>query len=746
MITCSLGDDGTLSTNDTCDFTCDNGFELTGSDTRTCQSDGNWSGSNVTCIRVRCLAPINGALNCVPGTTGLIGDTCAFQCNAGYVRQGSVIGVCLADGNWSMGNPICVVLNCSTSPPVDNSQLQLPCDTQYLSTCTVSCNEGFTGNNITSVNYLCNVSFVSNMVDWVALDGLSCQRVKCPTPVNGRLECECPGTNGFYQDNCTFFCNPGYELQGPSNGTCLADQSWSGGLPFCVPLNCSTSPPVDNSQLQLPCDTQYQSTCTATCNEGYTRDVTNITYLCNVTLNPNVVEWRVVDGASCLRVTCPQLTNPNNGTITCLLGDDGIPSYEDTCSFTCNTGYELAKDDERMCLFNGTWSSDDVVLCGKTDKSDSKSSLLIIIITGTTVASIVALLVIMVVMHRIYYKKLHQKRNVQFKRMSRLSTYNYDINETLLKRSQDENVVSTKEYVAQKFEKQLATLTINYSDLQIQEPVAEGTFGIVYKGIYTRSGEDIVVAVKTLKGFFLLFAVSSSVLTAEEFIDECSTTKIFSHPNVLSLIGVSISPEESIPMMVLPYMVNGDVKSFLKSKRGHKIEMTELPKDLSYNTLVKICLDIAKGMEYLSSVRFVHRDLAARNCMLDENMVTKVADFGLSRDIYISDYYKLDRSVLLPVKWLAPEALFDKSFSAKTDVWSFGVTCWEAFTLGLQPYPSVDPHEMTDYLKTGKVLEKPSLSSEEMYDIMRCCWKFAPEDRPDFCELVEKINQELHNS
>jgi len=75
-----------------------------------------------------------------------------------------------------------------------------------------------------------------------------------------------------------------------------------------------------------------------------------------------------------------------------------------------------------------------------------------------------------------------------------------------------------------------------------------------------------------------LITVSSSMLTAEEFMDECSTTKIFSHPNVLSLIGVSISPEESIPMMVLPYMVNGDVKSFLKSRRGHKIEVTELPK------------------------------------------------------------------------------------------------------------------------------------------------------------------------
>jgi len=125
--------------------------------------------------------------------------------------------------------------------------------------------------------------------------------VQCPTPVNGRLECECPGTNGFFQDNCSFSCNPGYELRGPSNGTCLADQSWSEGLPSCVPLNCSTSPPLENSQLQLPCDNQYTSSCTALCDQGYDRHFTTIEYYCEVTVVPDVVQWIVLDGASCLR-------------------------------------------------------------------------------------------------------------------------------------------------------------------------------------------------------------------------------------------------------------------------------------------------------------------------------------------------------------------------------------------------------------------------------------------------------------
>ena len=88
--------------------------------------------------------------------------------------------------------------------------------------------------------------------------------------VNGTLQCPNGATTGVFENTCIFSCNAGYELQGPNNGTCLVNQSWSGGDPICVALNCATSPPLNNSQLPSSCDTQYQSTCTAVCVDGYT--------------------------------------------------------------------------------------------------------------------------------------------------------------------------------------------------------------------------------------------------------------------------------------------------------------------------------------------------------------------------------------------------------------------------------------------------------------------------------------------
>jgi len=122
--------------------------------------------------------------------------------------------------------------------------------------------------------------------------------VQCPTPTNGSLQCRNGATTGVFEDTCTFSCNGGYELQGFNSGTCLADQSWSGGDPICVVLNCSTSPPLDNSQLQLPCNTQYQSTCTTVCVDGYTGGEGS--YTCVVTdMANNSVGWSGT--TSCLR-------------------------------------------------------------------------------------------------------------------------------------------------------------------------------------------------------------------------------------------------------------------------------------------------------------------------------------------------------------------------------------------------------------------------------------------------------------
>ena len=94
--------------------------------------------------------------------------------------------------------------------------------------------------------------------------------VPCPISVNVIFHCPNVTTIGVFEDTCTFFCNAGYELQGYNNGTCLVNQSWSGGDPICVTLNCSTSPPLNNSQLQSSCDTQYRLTCTTVCVDGYT--------------------------------------------------------------------------------------------------------------------------------------------------------------------------------------------------------------------------------------------------------------------------------------------------------------------------------------------------------------------------------------------------------------------------------------------------------------------------------------------
>ena len=121
---------------------------------------------------------------------------------------------------------------------------------------------------------------------------------ECLTPTNGNFQCSNGTTTILIGESCTFSCSAGYELQGSNNRTCLANQSWSEGDPICVALNCSTSPPLNNSQLQSSCDTQYQSTCTTDCVDGYTG--VGGSYTCVVTdEDNNSVGWN--GSSSCQR-------------------------------------------------------------------------------------------------------------------------------------------------------------------------------------------------------------------------------------------------------------------------------------------------------------------------------------------------------------------------------------------------------------------------------------------------------------
>ena len=181
------------------------------------------------------------------------------------------------------------------------------------------------------------------------------------------------------------------------------------------------------------------------------------------------------------------------------------------------------------------------------------------------------------------------------------------------------------------------------------------------------------------------------------------------HINIINLVGCLTRTHLSVVVEYAPY---GNLRDFLHEHRppssGYEepIITTDDPitRPLTYKDLVSFAYQVSKGMEYLSSKRCVHRDLAARNVLVGDNWVLKIADFGLTRNLQSVDYYRKTSDGRLPVKWMAPEALFDRMYTTKSDVWSYGILLWEIFTLGGNPYPSVPVEQLFDLLKVRSSL------------------------------------------
>ncbi len=151
-------------------------------------------------------------------------------------------------------------------------------------------------------------------------------------------------------------------------------------------------------------------------------------------------------------------------------------------------------------------------------------------------------------------------------------------------------------------------------------------------------------------------------------------------------------------------------------------------------------------MDYLSKQRYIHRDLAARNCLLDSNLCVKIADFGLSRDVYEKDYYRIGNNVCkLPIKWMSPESIDKLIFNTKTDVWSYGVLVWELFTRGITPYLEIDNNFLLHHLKRGHRLPKPDYCPKPLYDIILKCWSENPESRHSFATLSKSLEYIVNN-
>uniref|UniRef100_A0A914EI43 receptor protein-tyrosine kinase n=1 Tax=Acrobeloides nanus TaxID=290746 RepID=A0A914EI43_9BILA len=149
------------------------------------------------------------------------------------------------------------------------------------------------------------------------------------------------------------------------------------------------------------------------------------------------------------------------------------------------------------------------------------------------------------------------------------------------------------------------------------------------------------------------------------------------------------------------------------------------------------------GMQYIASLRLVHRDLAARNILLTNTNIAKLSDFGLCCTCDDSFTYQASIHKKLPMKWLSLEAINDRRFSEKSDVWSFGILMYEVFSRGRVPYTNMTISEMLDFLKSGQRLECPRDANDEIYEIMKLCWELEPEMRPKFEELDQVFREIL---
>ncbi|XP_072038259.1 BDNF/NT-3 growth factors receptor-like isoform X2 [Amphiura filiformis] len=270
--------------------------------------------------------------------------------------------------------------------------------------------------------------------------------------------------------------------------------------------------------------------------------------------------------------------------------------------------------------------------------------------------------------------------------------------------------------------------------------LGEGAFGVVCLGVCKNFGSDsdinepTMVAVKTLKD-------ASMGDARKDFEREAELLTNLQHENIVTFYGVCMEKEPYL--MVFEYMENGDLNNYLRSRGPDAECLTKssalLP--LTVNELLHISQQISAGMVYMASQHFVHRDMATRNCLVGDRLVVKIADFGMSRDVYSTDYYRVGGHTMLPVRWMPPESIIYRTYSVESDVWSYGVVLWEIFEYGKQPWYGLSNHEVIEYIHNGILLDCPQNCPKEVYKIMLGCWQRQPSHRMPIKEVHDLINR-----
>ncbi|KAM9840861.1 tyrosine-protein kinase SYK isoform 2-T2 [Aulostomus maculatus] len=270
---------------------------------------------------------------------------------------------------------------------------------------------------------------------------------------------------------------------------------------------------------------------------------------------------------------------------------------------------------------------------------------------------------------------------------------------------------------------ELRSSTVDRNQLFLEDrELGSGNFGTVMKGIYKMRKTEKPVAVKILKNG------DDNLSVREEMLREANVMQQLDNPYIVRMIG--ICEAESL-MLVMELAELGPLHKFLqRNKQTNMKNITELVHQVSM------------GMKYLEEHNFVHRDLAARNVLLVTQHYAKISDFGLSKAVAEDqNYYKAKGHGKWPVKWYAPECINYFKFSSKSDVWSFGVFMWEAFSYGQKPYRGMKGNDVMQMIEGGNRMDAPASCPTEMYSLMRTCWTYKVEERPSFSVVELRLRE-----
>uniref|UniRef100_A0AAY4BW56 non-specific protein-tyrosine kinase n=1 Tax=Denticeps clupeoides TaxID=299321 RepID=A0AAY4BW56_9TELE len=255
--------------------------------------------------------------------------------------------------------------------------------------------------------------------------------------------------------------------------------------------------------------------------------------------------------------------------------------------------------------------------------------------------------------------------------------------------------------------------------IELGRCIGQGQFGDVHQGVYKIPGNPVfAVAVKTCKS-------STADSVREKFLQEALTMRQFDHPHIVKLLGVIT---ENPVWIIMELCTLGELRSFLQVRR-YSLELA---------SLILFSFQLSTALAYLEGKRFVHRDIAARNVLVSSLDSVKLGDFGLSRYMEDSSYYKASKGKL-PIKWMAPESINFRRFTSASDVWMFGVCMWEILMYGVKPFQDVKNNDVIGRIESGERLAMPPACPPTLYSLMTKCWTYDPSKRPRFTELKAQL-------